>query len=70
MPEFPGNPNLRQLLAVHSTRNGVPLEDRQKDGTAPPTEGSDSTPPVEEPPVDVSRETPEEPPPQAARRRR
>jgi hypothetical protein len=65
MPPFPGDPNLRQLLAVHSTRNGVPLEDRINDGTMPP--------PVEEP---VSRETPpaeepgEEPPPAAARRRR
>lgn len=65
MPPFPGSPDYRQLLAVHSTRNGVPLEDRQRDGTA-------------EPLPDVSRETPEpvaepepeEPPPQAARRRR
>jgi hypothetical protein len=52
------------LLAVHSTRNGVPIEDRERDGTG--------LPPVEEP---VSRETPpqeepEEPPPAAARRRR
>jgi hypothetical protein len=66
MPPFPGNPDYRQLLAVHSTRNGVPLEDRIRDGTGQP--------PVEEP--EVSRETPPaeepetEPPPQAAKRRR
>jgi len=54
--------------AVHSTRNGVPPE-------PPPAEGSDSTPPVEEPTADVPRETPPEPegdspPPAAAKKRR
>ena len=63
MPEFPGDPRLRDIWAVHSTRNGVPPEpapevSRETDERADPRDVSEPSP-VEEQESDA-------PPPEAA----
>ena len=78
MPPFPGRPEKRQMMMVHSTRNGVPPEGYVGAGTPEPLPAGEPIPVAEpapepqpeaepEPPHEEPTEEPEDPP-QAARR--
>lgn len=68
MPPFPGRPDKRQMMMVHSTRNGVPPEGYVGAGTPEPLPAGEPIPVAEpvEPPPEPAPEPEEEHPPEAA----
>lgn len=47
MPPFPGRPDKRQMMMVHSTRNGVPPEGYTATGTPEPLPAGEPIPVAE-----------------------
>lgn len=73
MPPFPGRNDLRQIFAVHSTRNGVPVQPPELGGPQQdePAVGEPEPEATPEPaPEEAPPEEPEEEPAPAAKRRR
>lgn len=80
MPPFPGREEYRQMMTVHSTRNGVPPEGYTATGAPEPFPAGEPIPVAEpaEPAVEehvpeeehvpTEEPEPEEDPPQAAKR--
>ena len=80
MPPFPGREEYRQMMTVHSTRNGVPPEGYTATGAPEPLPAGEPIPVAEpnepaqeehvpeEEHVPTEEPEPEEDPPQAAKR--
>ena len=64
MPPFPGRPEKRQMMMVHSTRNGVPPEGYTATGTPEPLPAGQPIPvePAQEEHVPEEEHMPTEPP--------
>lgn len=69
MPPFPGREEYRQMMTVHSTRNGVPPEGYTATGAPEPLPAGEPIPvaePAPEPQPEPAPEPEEEHPPEAA----